>query len=118
MITRRITKVVRGIGVLHVVALIFMLGFLAAAPPWAHADIPRYINYQGKLTDAEDNPVTGDVSITVRLYDIESGGTALWTETQTVTVIRGVFSILLGSSEVLDDLDFNDPYWYLSLIHI
>ena len=112
MITRRITRVFRGAKFAHVMILIFILGFIAAAPPWAQADIPRYINYQGKLTDAEDNPVTGDVSVTIRIYDAESGGTALWTEKQTVTAARGVFSMLLGESEALDSLDFNDPYWY------
>ena len=92
--------------------LVFILGYLAAAPPWAQAQIPRYINYQGKLTDADDNPVTGDISATLRIYDAETGGIALWTEAQTVTVTRGIFSILLGNVEDLDDLDFNDPYWY------
>ncbi|MFH1854020.1 MAG: hypothetical protein ABH815_01785, partial [Candidatus Omnitrophota bacterium] len=112
MITRRITRVFRGAKFAHVMILIFILGFIAAAPPWAHADIPRYINYQGKLTDAEDNPVVGDVSITVRLYDVASSGTALWTETQTVTVTRGVFSMLLGETTALSGLDFNSAYWY------
>jgi len=94
------------------VMLIFILGFIAGAPPRAHADIPRYINYQGKLLDAEDNPVSGDLSITLRIYDAETGGTALWTEAQTVTVTRGIFSMLLGATTALDELDFNDPYWY------
>src|SRR3989338_8833687 len=92
--------------------LVFMLAFIAVAPPGAQAAIPRYINYQGKLTDADDAPVTGDVSITVRIYDAETGGTALWTETQTVTVTRGIFSILLGNTTALTGLDFNSAYWY------
>ena len=112
MITRRITKVLRKMGFVHMMVLVFILGYLATAPPWAHADIPRYINYQGKLTDAEDNPVTGDVSVTLRIYDAATGGTALWTEAQTVTVTRGIFSILLGSTTALDDLAFDVPYWY------
>ncbi|MFC1621577.1 hypothetical protein ACFL2G_04675, partial [Candidatus Omnitrophota bacterium] len=107
MNTKRISK--RFLGVMM---LVLILGYLVAAPPWAQADIPRYINYQGKLTDADDNPVTGDVSITIKIYDALTGGTALWTETQTVTVGRGVFSMLLGNATALDDLDFNDPYWY------
>jgi len=112
MITKRIMRIMRKTGVFHALVLVFMLTYLVSAPPWARADIPRYINYQGKLTDADDNPVTGDVSITVRLYDVASGGTVLWTETQSVTVTRGVFGILLGNTTVLDDLDFNDAYWY------
>lgn len=112
MITKRMIRVLRGISFSHVLVLVLIFGFIASAPPWAHADIPRYINYQGKLTDADDNPVTGDVSVTLRIYDAETGGTALWEETQTVTVARGIFSILLGSAQSLSDLDFDSPYWY------
>ncbi|NQV03917.1 MAG: hypothetical protein HQ532_00300, partial [Candidatus Omnitrophica bacterium] len=113
MITKRIImKNLRKLGFLHVMVMVLILAFLASAPPWAHAQIPRYINYQGKLTDIDDNPVTGDVSVTVRLYDAESEGTALWTEVQSATVTRGIFSILLGNITALDDLDFNSAYWY------
>jgi hypothetical protein len=93
-------------------ALSLIFGLIAIAPPLAQAEIPRYINYQGKLTDANDDPVTDDVDVTVRIYDTETGGTALWTETQTVTVTRGVFSILLGNTIALSGLDFNSAYWY------
>jgi|GEM_PF-6579608 len=79
---------------------------------FVEAQVPRYINYQGKLLDAEDNPVTGEVNITVRIYNTQTGGTALWEETQKVTVTRGIFSLLLGSVKPLDDLDFNETYWY------
>ncbi|MFA5389192.1 MAG: DUF2793 domain-containing protein [Candidatus Omnitrophota bacterium] len=112
MITTRTKRAATGIKVWHIVMLIFLLAFIGAAPPLAEAEIPRFINYQGKLTDANDDPVTGDVSITVRIYDVETGGTALWTETHVTTVTKGVFSILLGNTEVLDNLDFNVPYWY------
>ena len=112
MITMSMKRALSGIRAWHILLLIFMLSFIAVAPPWAQAEIPRYINYQGKLTDANDDPVTGDVSITIRIYDAESGGAVLWTEAQKATVTRGIFSILLGNSEVLDSLDFNAPYWY------
>ncbi len=112
MITMKMKRALNGIKVWHILMLIFMLSFIAIAPPGAQAEIPRYINYQGKLTDANDNPVTGDVSITVRIYNAVTGGTALWTETQTVTVTRGIFSILLGNTTALTSLDFNSAYWY------
>jgi hypothetical protein len=112
MITMTIKKALSGMRVWRIVMLIFMLSFIAVAPPLAQAAVPRYINYQGRLTDAEDNPVTGDINITVRIYDVESGGTALWTETQATTVTRGIFNILLGNTELLNSLDFNSPYWY------
>ncbi|PIW67395.1 MAG: hypothetical protein COW10_05870, partial [Candidatus Omnitrophica bacterium CG12_big_fil_rev_8_21_14_0_65_42_8] len=62
-------------GYVTIAMLIFILSFIAIALPLAQAAVPRYINYQGKLTDAEDNPVTGDVSITIRIYDAATGGT-------------------------------------------
>ena len=112
MITMRTNRAANGIKVWHIVTLIFMLSFTAVAPPLTQAEIPRYINYQGKLTDSNDDPVTGDVSITIRIYNAATGGTALWTETQTVTVTKGIFSILLGNSTALTSLNFNSAYWY------
>ncbi|MFC1667253.1 hypothetical protein ACFL0P_05270, partial [Candidatus Omnitrophota bacterium] len=114
MITKKMTKALDG-GIfwrIHIWILIFILGFFIIAPPWTHAQVPRYINYQGKLLDAEDNPVTADVSVTIRIYDAETGGNLLWTEVQAVTVTRGIFSMLLGKTEDLDSLAFNEAYWY------
>ena len=112
MITMTMKKTLSEMKIWRIVMLIFMLSFIAVAPPLAQAAVPRYINYQGRLTDSDDNPVTGDINMTVKIYNTESGGTPLWTETQATTVTRGVFNILLGNSEVLDKLDFNSPYWY------
>ena len=55
------------------------------------------INYQGYLTDSSGNPVNDTLDIVFRLYNVESGGEALWTETQNVEVQDGLFSVLLGS---------------------
>ncbi|MCX5693041.1 MAG: hypothetical protein NTX47_05095, partial [Candidatus Omnitrophica bacterium] len=74
MVTIEMKRALSGIRVWHIVVFIFMLLFIAVAPPGAQAQIPRYINYQGKLTDANDDPVTGDINITIRIYDKESGG--------------------------------------------
>jgi hypothetical protein len=61
--------------------------------------IPRLINYQGKLTDASGNPITGTKSLVFKVWDVLSAGTTpLWSETQSVTVTDGIFSVLLGSS--------------------
>lgn len=48
------------------------------------ADIPQTLNYQGNLTDNTGQPLSGTKQITFALYDIASGGTALWTETQAI----------------------------------
>ncbi len=56
------------------------------------------INYQGYLTDSSGNPVNATLPMTFRLYSAASGGTALWTETQSAVVVNdGLFSVLLGS---------------------
>ncbi len=61
------------------------------------------LTYQGRLL----NPTTGapmadgSYTFTFRLYNVESGGTELWTELKDLTVTNGLFSHLLGSSTAL-----------------
>lgn len=72
------------------------------------------VNYQGFLTDSGGTPVNGAVDIAFRLYSVDSGGTALWTETQTgVPVGDGLFSVLLGSVQPLSQSLFeqNATLW-------
>ncbi len=60
------------------------------------------VNYQGFLTDSSSSPVEGAVDIVFRLYNVESGGLALWMDTQAgVPVSEGLFSVLLGSVQPL-----------------
>ena len=63
----------------------------------AYAETPKTINYQGYLTDAGGNPVNGTRSIVFSIYNVNSGGTALWSETQSVAVNNGIYSVILGS---------------------
>lgn len=72
------------------------------------------VNYQGFLTDSGGAPVNSAVDIVFSLYNVDSGGTALWTETQTgVPVSDGLFSVLLGSVSPLPQTLFaqNDNLW-------
>ncbi len=78
----------------------------------AVADIPEVISYQGVLNDDAGVPVADDTySITFRLYDVETGGSALWEETQSVSVLGGIFNVYLGDLVSLTGLDFLNPYW-------
>lgn len=80
------------------------------------AQVPQTISYQGVLADADGNAVPdGDYDLTFTLYDAASGGTALWTETQSVAVVGGVFNVALGSVTPFD-LPFDAPYWLGSQI--
>jgi len=74
---------------------------------------PRTLSYQAVLTDNAGVPKPdGAYAVTFRLYTAVSGGAALWTESQTLQVRRGLFSAVLGSVTPLGtDLAFAQPYW-------
>ena len=62
------------------------------------ADIPQIMNYQGKLTNPDGVALEGIMTVTFTIYDAETGGTALWTETHpAVDVDKGLFDVQLGS---------------------
>ena len=82
---------------------------LLSLPLWAAA--PATIGYQGVLTDNNNQVVNdGSHSLTFKLYTASSGGSALWTETQTVTTTRGVFTAVLGSATTLN-ISFEQALW-------
>ena len=75
-------------------------------------DIPHKINYQGILKDAAGVIVpNGDYNLTFRLYDIESGGAELWTETKTVNVVGGIINTPLGSITPISSELFLQAIW-------
>jgi len=72
--------------------------------------VPNLIDYQGGITDEIGNYVNGSVSITFSVYDVETGGTALWSETQNpVYVTDGLFHVFLGVNNPIPNTLFNDP---------
>jgi len=75
----------------------------------AQAAIPATMNYQGILTQSNGSPVNGTVSVVFRLYDVVSGGTALWQESQSVSVSNGNFSVELGTITPLTAAVFANP---------
>ncbi|MCH8838244.1 MAG: tail fiber domain-containing protein [Candidatus Marinimicrobia bacterium] len=77
------------------------------------AQIPRTLSYQGIVTDAAgDIKPDGSYSFAFKLYDVSSGGTALWTESKTLSVKDGLFSTALGDQVVFpSSLAFDQPYW-------
>jgi hypothetical protein len=73
--------------------------------------IPLTMSYQGTLTNDTGQPVAnGDYSMTFRIYEVASGGSSIWEETQTVPVTDGIFNAILGSSNPLD-ITFDNTYW-------
>ncbi|UCE18045.1 MAG: hypothetical protein JSV84_14450 [Gemmatimonadota bacterium] len=79
----------------------------------AHAEtseIPQLISFQGKLFDTSGSPLTGDHEITFRIYNAAEGGTALWSETSTVSCTNGLYNVILGLTTPIT-LDFDGNYW-------
>ncbi|MBU4367250.1 MAG: tail fiber domain-containing protein [Verrucomicrobia bacterium] len=68
--------------------------------------VPRYINFQGKLTDTNGLPLSGTYEITFNIYSnspVPALANWVWGETHaSVEVQRGLFSVLLGSFTNLD----------------
>lgn len=79
----------------------------------ALAQAPRTMSYQGLLTDANGNLVSdGNHTLRLSLYESASGGSAIFSETQTVPVVRGLFNIIIGSSTPIPQtLLFNRAYF-------
>ena len=90
----------------------------------AATGINKQINYQGKLLDASGYAVENDTyDIVFKIYDVASGGTALWTGTYTaangnqdIQVTSGIFSVMLGSGSGNSlNLNFSSDTYYLGV---
>lgn len=81
-----------------------------------NAAINQQINYQGKLTDSSNVTVAdGLYDVVFKLYTVSSGGSPIWTETRTggnqVQVTSGLFSVMLGSVNSIDGINFNQTLY-------
>ena len=79
---------------------LFAVAFSVVLADPAAAQADRRLPYQGTL-EFNGAPVTGDVEMEFALFAAASGGTALWTHTQTITVTSGSFSVVLGEQAAL-----------------
>jgi len=96
--------------------LIFLL--TAALFFWesAFAQLPQQFFFQAKLTTTGGAVVTGTHNITFRLYEVDSGGAALWTETQSLNAdSAGIVSCYLGSTTSFPSTMDYDGAYYLSI---
>ena len=62
------------------------------------AAVPQSINYQGFLADDSGVPIDATHNITFRIYTASSGGSAVYTSSQSVAIVDGRFDTELGSS--------------------
>ncbi|MFH1235031.1 MAG: hypothetical protein V1493_05475 [Candidatus Diapherotrites archaeon] len=94
----------------HLFLSTLLLLFILAG---AYAAVPRLLTVQGRLKEAGSS-VSGNYDMVFYIYNVESGGTALYTESHTgantVPVNAGFFSTILGDITSLD-LAFKEQYW-------
>lgn len=75
------------------------------------AQVPHTLSYQGMFTDTLGHPKPdGQYSFTFRIYSSNQNGTALWSETKTLNLKRGLFNTTLGNAVPIN-LEFDVPYW-------
>ena len=105
------------LGIQHYIGLIIILVFMATlgagiynqffaksqpslAYPTALTRAGRLLSFQGRLTDSLGNSITTATNITYKLYNVSTGGTALYTAgaCSTTPDQDGIFSTLIGGS--------------------
>jgi hypothetical protein len=75
------------------------------------AQVPQTVSYQGVLKDDTGAIVPdGDYEFTFKLYNVDTGGSPLWTEDQTKHVTAGILSVILGEVTPIT-LPFDEQYW-------
>ena len=82
-----------------------VLGLLLAltlAPASGFAQVPHDAVYQGRLTDTVGAPLAGPVNLKLGIFDVLSGGTALYTEDHVGVVLddNGVFTVRVGAGSL------------------
>ena len=70
---------------------------------------PNLISFQGRLTNAVETPISATVSAGFKLYNVDTGGSDLWSETKDIEPDNnGIFNTMLGSSNPIDASIFAD----------
>src|SRR5437660_1212643 len=68
--------------------------------PQSSVIVPRLIRFGGVVRSSVGKPLRGTAGITFTLYKDQSGGAALWLETQNVPIdASGRYNVLLGATK-------------------
>ncbi len=79
---------------------------------------PLQLAHQGRLADGNDAPLEGAHELVFSLYDSETGGNTVWSETISADFNGGHYSVVLGADVTANALDsawFQESSLYLSL---
>ncbi len=79
-------------------------------------NVPQTIDYQGRLADSDGNYLNSVVTVDFLIYDAETDGTVLWSETQDVSCANGIFHVQLGSDVSFPTDLFDNADRWLELV--
>jgi len=88
--------------------VILALTALSLGNTWAA--VPETLNYSGYLS-TDSGPVTGYIDVLFELYNSESGGMVVWSESHPSTVEDGYFHVALGDLNPIADTFDGAQYW-------
>jgi len=92
-------------------AAVLLFSFLFTITMSIQAQVPRTISFQGQLTNPDGSKLAdGTVNLQFMLYESATGGTSIWSETQSVNVKNSLFTAILGNVAPLTAA-FDKPYW-------
>ncbi len=84
---------------IKIVAVLLLVGVVALLPASAQTP-PPLVRFGGVVKDAAGVPRTGTATLTFAVYAEQTGGTALWAETQTVPLdAEGRYAVVLGATQ-------------------
>ncbi len=90
---------------------VLLICFLFSVTVSIKAQAPRTISFQGQLTNPDGSKLAdGTVNLQFMLYESETGGTSIWSETQSVNIKNSLFTAILGKVAPLTAA-FDKPYW-------
>ncbi len=74
---------------------------------------PSTVAFEGYLADSTGSPASGTHDLTFRLYSVDSGGTALWSEAHPGVSVssKGLYAVQLGQTSSLSGSSFTGARW-------
>lgn len=97
--------------------LVALVGALMVSISNLHAQadesrIPRLLSFQGVLIQPDGTVYPdGRYAISVKLFPSAQGGLSVYSDVISTTIVGGVFNLIIGEQEPLDNVDFTQQLW-------
>ncbi|MBU3678017.1 MAG: hypothetical protein FGM32_00230 [Candidatus Kapabacteria bacterium] len=74
--------------------------------------IPQLLSFQGVLVQPDGSVYPdGRYAISVKLYTSQQGGTPVYQDVISTSIVGGVFNLIIGEQESLEEVDFTQQLW-------